>query len=1042
MEKILLRLRALWLIALYLSLFQPAAILADEPTAQPPGIGDTAPDFTFVNFDGQEHKLSEFRGKPLILDFWATWCGPCIGEIPTLRAVHQEMKEKDFVVLSVSIDDKLETAKNYVAKNNMPWMQGHASGAWKSEPIKKYQVDGIPSIWLIDAKGLIRATDLRKEETKTAARLLLEGKLKLAPDPAVKVSGQVVDEKGAPVAGAKVVIYATRNGDIAKGLLPKSLDTKTFTTDENGVWTCAEMFAGATRIDMGGYHYDYDSGSGFFEMQEFDETTRDQFYDGKTKIVLRHGIRVSGVVKDGQGNPVPNIPVLLGGIEDSMNSILPRKTDAQGAFTYTVEENSYKVSFGVNIKGYAPELKTVTLAEARKGVEIILKPPQTIKGIVVDEQGNPLGNVWICLDGWRDGSRMLGSKIAHSKRDGTFEYQGMPDDDVYFGFMLKGYASRRHIPLKAGEENKVVLLPPTRVTVTVLDAETNEPIRNFSVDRGYIYSRGKQPESHMTWGSNKEGWMGYSEIKMGEAGRFENELNLTTPGYAYRISTEGYYAAESERVVMDGKAHELVVKLKKGTPLHLTITDAQGRPAAGAEVAFRTIVKDKYPWIKFIDGKYEDRGYRKDDESQKIGEDGTLTLPPTAERFRLMIGHPSGWANISSDDLVASKTIMLAPWERIKGKSFAGKKPNVGATVTYTSIGRYSLGRYGVHGEADNMTWKSIAVVDENGDFEIKYAVPKMGWVNDGTVTDRVYITPGDVSEIHLGGKGRPIIGKVVPPPESKEKDVPVWGGSIRLADVKFESSPKSQLGDDEWEMDTTGRRDDGLSEVDKDKNDLESYLWYQKTRQTYFRMNADGTTFRIENVLPGKYTIEVGGYVKGEQTVEVTLAEGQQYMEDPQEIPPIQLQDTEKCKVGSEAPDLVFIDVDGKAHRLSEYRGKHVLFYVWKAKYRYGREELAIFQALREKYRENGKLVILLLNSDEKPELVRRFIQEKNISGPYFFLKKESLSELDEDAPKSPAYACVWLVDPQGKILSKYLYEDEIEKALQQHLNTPAESK
>ncbi|MDR2863125.1 MAG: TlpA family protein disulfide reductase [Puniceicoccales bacterium] len=119
------KLSSLLLAALLTLLALPPSATA---AAKEPAIGDTAPDFSFTDFDGKKHHLSEFRGKPVLLDVWATWCGPCIQEIPTLRALHEEL-DKNFIILSISIDDKPGTAQAYVAKNNMPWTQGFCPGA-------------------------------------------------------------------------------------------------------------------------------------------------------------------------------------------------------------------------------------------------------------------------------------------------------------------------------------------------------------------------------------------------------------------------------------------------------------------------------------------------------------------------------------------------------------------------------------------------------------------------------------------------------------------------------------------------------------------------------------------------------------------------------------------------------------------------------------------------------------------------------------------------------------------------------------------------
>ncbi|MDR2844652.1 MAG: redoxin domain-containing protein [Puniceicoccales bacterium] len=360
--------RALCVVSLAVGAFLPAPNAAAQTA---PVVGDIAPDFTFLDFEKKEHRLSEFKGKPVILDFWATWCGPCIAAIPGLSAVHDEFKDKNFIVLSISLDDKAEVAQKVVAAKNMIWPQGHVNGALRNDVAGKYAIQSIPSVWLIGADGKIKATNLFGTDVKTAAKLLSEGKLEFAPDPALKVSGTVVDEDGKPIAGAGVFLYAMRQGDLAGGISAKNA-VQFLTTDEKGIWTYDAMFSRADQILLGTFHYDYDSGDGTFPIQPV--KLKFAFYKSETKNVLHRGIRVNGTVKDTDGKPVAGVPVNLGGEVRAMNKIPPRKTDADGKFYYTVAKDATDVTFSFNVPGFAPESKKVPIAEAKAGVELVLKP--------------------------------------------------------------------------------------------------------------------------------------------------------------------------------------------------------------------------------------------------------------------------------------------------------------------------------------------------------------------------------------------------------------------------------------------------------------------------------------------------------------------------------------------------------------------------------------------------------------------------------------------------------------------------------------------
>lgn len=128
---------------------------------------DLAPDFDFVDFDGEQHKLSDFRGKWVFLDFWAVWCGPCRMEIPHIVDAYNKLPKDKIMFLSVSHDGDVETPLKYNESNGMVWMQTINLPEYCKDASIRYGVNGIPSPFLIDPDGRlikIAATDLRGNE--------------------------------------------------------------------------------------------------------------------------------------------------------------------------------------------------------------------------------------------------------------------------------------------------------------------------------------------------------------------------------------------------------------------------------------------------------------------------------------------------------------------------------------------------------------------------------------------------------------------------------------------------------------------------------------------------------------------------------------------------------------------------------------------------------------------------------------------------------------------------------------------------------------
>jgi peroxiredoxin len=131
--------------------------------------GDTAPLFETVTTDGQPLKLADFRGRYVLMDFWATWCGPCVAEMPNLKAVYDKhSKDPRFAMISLSVDAQVAQPIDFAKKNDIKWIQGFL-GEWQKSPVPdQYGVEGIPEIFLIGPDGKIMARDLRGPEVDAA----------------------------------------------------------------------------------------------------------------------------------------------------------------------------------------------------------------------------------------------------------------------------------------------------------------------------------------------------------------------------------------------------------------------------------------------------------------------------------------------------------------------------------------------------------------------------------------------------------------------------------------------------------------------------------------------------------------------------------------------------------------------------------------------------------------------------------------------------------------------------------------------------------
>jgi thiol-disulfide isomerase/thioredoxin len=145
--------------------------LFSEPLTQP-GIGDHM-EIAFTSLQGQEIDLNQYRGKVVLVDFWASWCGPCLAELPTLLKAYEDYHAKGFEVIAISLDEDRAALEAVIKGHNLPWPQDFSGAGWAS-PIVKYNcIEEIPSTFLIGKDGKVVATNLRGPELEKAVEKAL-----------------------------------------------------------------------------------------------------------------------------------------------------------------------------------------------------------------------------------------------------------------------------------------------------------------------------------------------------------------------------------------------------------------------------------------------------------------------------------------------------------------------------------------------------------------------------------------------------------------------------------------------------------------------------------------------------------------------------------------------------------------------------------------------------------------------------------------------------------------------------------------------------
>ena len=138
--------------------------------------GGKFPDFQEKDLDGKPLSIANYKGKVVLIDFWATWCGPCVGELPNVIKTYEKHHKDGFEIIGISLDESEARLKGFLKDKHVTWQQYFDGKKWENKLSTKYGVMSIPATYLLDGEGKILGKDLRGEDLEQAVTKALAKK--------------------------------------------------------------------------------------------------------------------------------------------------------------------------------------------------------------------------------------------------------------------------------------------------------------------------------------------------------------------------------------------------------------------------------------------------------------------------------------------------------------------------------------------------------------------------------------------------------------------------------------------------------------------------------------------------------------------------------------------------------------------------------------------------------------------------------------------------------------------------------------------------
>jgi len=835
--------------------------------------------------------------------------------------------------------------------------------------------------------------------------------------------GRIVDARREAVCGAKI----TLNFDMPGWM---SMWVRYTLTDRDGRWQMrvpkeySDLSISLDHPDYIGSHFDRSS----------KKPSKQELLDGTHVLVMNSGVRITGVVKDGQGKPIENALVTAG----RFYSWSPYgEVDEDSTTARTLDNGTFSIGglpeeqldMMVSATGYAPRIVPVDVKKDMPVVETALAAGRTYTGHVVDADGRPIEGVSATMNTWRlgRGEHHL-TRIATTDAQGLFRMEDLPGEgtlECHFGKRDSGLMSfSREVSADLSQVDKLIMYKNPVFTGKVIDAETQQPVTKFTLINGI---RGPG------WG-DRPGWSDhYKEQINANDGAFTYKwsgYSVTQPftGDALlKVEVKGYLSEMAPPLKLGETCKPFVIRLTKAEPRTGVVLTAGGQPAAEAEVGW--VGPDDRAFL--TDGRFSTRGYSyQADQIVKTGADGRFELDRTRDEGLIVAVHRDGYAAAKSTEFTNGSKIALTPWARIEGSIVPGGPDGKQLAIAVEqAMSSEAL-------EAEPVRWMFDEVSITGNRFALEHvpATPLyVGAIIRWEHSDPAYLNPepGKTYSIEIGAKGRPVSGRIIHPSPGAKMEM---SDPRRLHAVAYRIDPEPPM----------------PAEIKSVTRAPFQWLWrdadtvYDRSRMFQKRFVpeiTDDGEFTFAALAPGKYEFVVNYHVPLGENVSCgrgvldAVAVSEFMVPDNKaasaiRVPDVPLRLLRYPKVGEPAPLFEAKTFDGGTVKLADLRGKFVLLDFWASWCTPCVAQLPQVQQLYETFGADEKFAMVGMSLDWDIEKAKRFLAGRQLKWPQVSLGNMDTSAVVKQYGVGSIPTTV-LIDPEGKIIAMGLSIDQLKERI-----------